>query len=129
MRSVFQFGVGAALLGVVGCSVPSGTQEAAQTEPQPVVVQSEMCVTIGPQPVVLARRCDRYLLFDRCPSPIYSPQYFASRREWPVAERGFSTGQWVQFEELLIDREEGFDQGNDLTYRRFYSRRTGAIFR
>jgi hypothetical protein len=129
MRTILRLAAGAVVLGALGCSAPSGTQEATQTEPQPVVVQSEVCVTIGPQPVVMARRCDPYLLFDRCPSPMYSPQYFAGRREWPVAERGYSGGQWVEFEALLIDREQGFDQGNDFTYRRFYSRRRGVNFR
>ena len=117
------------MLGALGCSAPSGVQEGARVESQPSAVQSEACVTTGTQAVAMARRCDPYLLFDRCPSPAYSPQYFAGRREWPVAERGYSGGQWVEFEALLIDREQGFDQGNDLTYRRFYSRRRGVNFR
>lgn len=129
MRSIFQLAIGALVLGAVGCSAPTATQEGGQAEPQTVAGPSQAPVAIETQPVMVARRNEPYLLFDRYPSPIYAPECFAARRTWPVAERGFSGGEWVEFEEHLIDRERGFNYTPDLTYRRFTSRRRGVSFR
>ena len=114
MRSALLLLVEALVLGVSGCLAPSGAQEETQPEPQPAMLASQR---------------EPYLLFDRRPSPVYAPQHSAIRSAWPVAERGFSAGEWVEFEERLIDREWGFNHANDLTYRRFSSRRRGVSFR
>jgi hypothetical protein len=129
MRSTFQLAFAALVLGAVGCSAPTATQEGAQAQPQAVAGQSPAPVTIETQPLMVARRGEPYLLFDRHPSPVYAPESFAARRTWPAAERGFSGGEWVEFEEHLIDRERGFNHTADLTYRRFTSRRRGTSFR
>ncbi|UCG32836.1 MAG: hypothetical protein JSU68_14365 [Phycisphaerales bacterium] len=129
MRSALLRAVAGLVLVALGCSVPSGVQESPQAELQPMIDGSEPPATAETQPVMLARQVEPYLLFDRRPSPVYVPENFAIRRTWPVAERGFSAGEWVEFEERLIDRERGFNHTNDLTYRRFSSRRQGVTFR
>ena len=114
MRSITAIALGTVMAGLAGCTGPASEREAVDQQNQPVLALSR------PTP---------HLLFDRRPSELYSPQCFTYRSAWPAAQRGFSGGEYIEYEEYLVDRERDFPSFHDRTYRRFSARRRGTSFR